>query len=113
MVHHQIVVCCTRMLMHGLRDPLPPILGYDEMLDHVSVGHVGYMDKGRFVLLFDAAQPIGSRREGRDVPQGFTYNEGIGAGRSHPRESSPRPAYTKSHGFKMCRGVELGAGISG
>jgi hypothetical protein len=81
------------------------------MLDHVSIGHVGYMSEGRFVLLFDAAQPLGSRREGRDVPDGFIYNEGIGAGRSHARQSDSRPASTETCGFQKCVGMELDAGV--
>jgi hypothetical protein len=100
-----------RELTENDRNPLPPTLGYDVMLDHVSIGHVGFIDQGRFVLLFDAAQPLGSRRIGREVPNGFTYNNDIGAGRSHPYHSDVRTASTETCGFQRCAGVELGVGV--
>lgn len=49
------------------REPAP-LHNYNRL----SIGDVGYIGNGGFVLLFSAAMPLGDRVAGTDVPRGFS-----------------------------------------
>ena len=42
-----------------------------QLYKRVRLGDVGYTRKGRFILLFSAGEPLGSRELGVDVPATF------------------------------------------
>ncbi|KII89724.1 hypothetical protein PLICRDRAFT_697586, partial [Plicaturopsis crispa FD-325 SS-3] len=58
---------------HGtaLWDPSPVIGAGDESYDFIHIGDVGWIDSGKFRLLFRAAEPLGNRIPGQHVPEKF------------------------------------------
>ena len=48
------------------RDPTPT-----QDYTRIKIGDVGFIDKGKFHLLFSAGSPLGERQLGRDVPDKF------------------------------------------
>jgi hypothetical protein len=83
------------------------------LLEHVSIAHVGYIHEGRFKLLFDAGEDVGSRQRGVDVPDDFSFNPRFAAERAHPVPEEPRPASAEFWGFTESIGVQGSASISG
>jgi hypothetical protein len=102
--------CCSR----ARRKPGPPQLSHGVLLDHVSIAHVGYIHEGRFKLLFDAGEDVGSRQRGVDVPDDFSFNPRFAEQRAHPvLPEEPRPASAEFWGFTERIGVKGSASISG
>jgi hypothetical protein len=83
------------------------------LLDHVSIAHVGYIHEGRFKILFDAGQDLGSRQRGVDVPEDFFFNPRLGEERNHTVPEEPRPASAEFWGFTESIGVQGGASTPG
>jgi hypothetical protein len=83
------------------------------LLDHVSIAHVGYIHEGRFKILFDAGQDLGSRQRGVDVLDDFFFNPRLGEERTHTLPEEPRPASAEFWGFTERTGVKGSASISG
>ena len=51
---------------HQIRYPNPT-----DSYNRMKSGYVGYIDRGRFELIFDANGPLGDRTLGVDVPEDF------------------------------------------
>jgi hypothetical protein len=83
------------------------------VLDHVSIAHVGYIHEGRFKLLFDAGQDLGSRQRGVDVPDDFFFNPRLAEERNHPALEEPREAAVQFWGFEENKGIKGSSSISG
>jgi hypothetical protein len=75
---------------------------------------VVYIHEGRFKLLFDAGEDVGSRQRGVDVPDDFFFNPLFAEQRAYPvLPEEPRPASAEFWGFTERIGVEGSASISG
>jgi hypothetical protein len=83
------------------------------VLDHVSIAHVGYIHEGRFKLLFDAGQDLGSRQRGVDVPDDFFFNPRLAEERAFPVIKEPTEPSIHFWGFKNSTGVQGSASLSG
>ncbi|KII92168.1 hypothetical protein PLICRDRAFT_463331 [Plicaturopsis crispa FD-325 SS-3] len=97
------------LLMHGtaLWEPSPIRHRYD----CVRLGDVGYIAEGQFCLLFHAAEPLGSRVLGEDVPLEFEPLDYGSVKQLQPR--LPRPLYTQTVHNKglLCKQAPLSNSI--
>jgi hypothetical protein len=75
------------------------------MLEHVDIGHVGYIHDGRFKILFDAGRDLGERTRGADVPYDFFFNPLIAKEQRNPLVNPPRSPRTEFWGFERSAGV--------
>jgi hypothetical protein len=65
-------------------------------LDHVAIGHVGYIEEGRFKIICDACDT----------------NPAIAAERQNAVAEANRPAGIEAWGFKKSGGVKAEAGVT-
>jgi hypothetical protein len=108
-----VVRCGTLLVVLVLelrcRQPFPPET-QEGLLHHVMIGHVGYINQGKFNFIFDAAQPLGpSRVRGKDVPDDFNFLEGLGQARRSPATCYDRDPCTEHWGFKYVSGLSAKA----
>jgi hypothetical protein len=88
--------------------PNPPELDYLGLIDHVSIGHVGYIENGQFRILFDAGLPLGQRELGKHVPEDFVFHNTIGRDRQSPK----KPILLRFAGVES-RELQMTGGTSG
>ena len=102
MVPRRFVDRCGSLKDAISRDPTPT-----QDYTRIKIGDVGFIDKGRFHLLFSAGSPLGERRPGHDVPDTFEpLNVGI------PEFGNPRRADCLRTPTIRHRGAALGIGIT-